>query len=991
MNIMKQAWTLLLLASLYMNCLAGPVTPQKARQTACEFFAKRGKQVVTKNETTPQAPYYIFNAEGGKGFVIIAGNDTQGDILGYADNGSLNENSMPANMREWLNAMTANGSQLPGNNAGPRRVVSHEDIRPILSSSWGQGAKNESGSAYNMLCPVVDGAYCPAGCVAVAMAQIMRHHKWPQEACDIIPGYENTGAALTLDELPQLDFDWDNMLDKYEGGEDEEAQLAVAQLIRYCGQAALTTYYPNKAEAYAKNAVLAFTNYFGYASSVRNINKEDYAEEWDELIYKELSCNRPVIYFGSTENSSHAFVLDGYDGDEFYHINWGWGGVCDGYFKLSNLTPGGEENEETGRDYSRQQHAIVGITPNAHSGNNLVFEDPIVKEICVSNWDFDQDGELSVSEAANVLSLGDAFKNNSDITSFEELRYFTRLRSLSDAAFEGCTHLGIITIPENVEYIGVNVFHLCPELSQIIVVDENTTFDSREDCNAIIEKATSTLVAGCSQTIIPQSVTALGNHVFEDCIELLEVDLPENLVSIGDYCFAGCTGLEDVLLPVTLASIGEKAFAGCTNLATIFIDQPVPPTAAPNAFDEVSAVVHIPSGAKEAYISAEGWSVLIFEEPQADNYLYCDDIVFRKPLGATLDVGLCNRDVAIGLQFQLTLPEGISISTNDRGIPLLESTERTEGHTIHCTRQEDNSYIVLLMSMTLEEVAESNGVILTIPLEAEDSLAEGEYEVKFENISISTMDDNEDIYGVYPAPFTSKLTFKHFLLGDVNHDRLIDVSDVMTTVYQALGKEVTPFFKDEADIDENNRIDIVDVMRIVQIVIRRPSDEAYAPSTITTGGAMMENDHLGRHTLHIDDPSRFNAMQLCVQPGEGSRVTDIRLDEAYAGRYQMTYETTEEGNYNIVVYSLDGRTFTNGGTAMLHIDTESDEGEVNVGDILLVTKELQTVGIGNVTRVAPTYATGSDDETPAYNLAGQRVTPGYKGRVIKKGKALLTR
>ena len=154
---------------------------------------------------------------------------------------------------------------------------------------------------------------------------------------------------------------------------------------------------------------------------------------------------------------------------------------------------------------------------------------------------------------------------------------------------------------------------------------------------------------------------------------------------------------------------------------------------------------------------------------------------------------------------------------------------------------------------------------------------------------------------------------------------------------------------------------------------------------------MMENDHQGRHTLHIDDPSRFNAMQLCVQPGEGSRVTDILLDEAYAGRYQMTYEPTEEGNYNVVVYSLDGRTFTNGGTAMLRIETESDEGEVNVGDILLVTKELQTVGIGNVTRVAPTYATGSDDETPAYNLAGQQVTPGYKGLVIKKGKALLTR
>lgn len=990
MNIMKRAWTLLLLASLFMNCLAEPVTPQKARQTACEFFAKKGKQLATKNETIPQALYYIFNAEGGKGFVIVAGNDTNGELLGYADNGTLDENSMPENMRKWLNAMTANYSQHPDKVARPRRVSCQEAISPILSSCWGQGDKNETGSAYNMLSPVVDGNYCPAGCVAVAMAQVMRHHRWPQEACDIIPGYENTGATLTLDTLPQLDFDWDNMLDIYEGGEDEEAQLAVAQLIRYCGQGALTTYYPDRAEAYARNAVTAFTNYFGYASSVRNIAKEDYDdEEWDRLIYKELSCNRPVIYFGSTDTSSHAFICDGYDGDGFYHINWGWGGVCDGYFKLSKLAPDGDENDETGKDYSQKQHAIVGIMPSAHSGNNLVFDDPAVKEICVSHWDFDGDGELSVNEAANVLSLDNVFRDDTTITSFEELRYFTGLRGLADAAFEGCTHLGNITIPKNVQSVGINVFHLCPELSQITVVEENTTFDSREDCNAIIETATSTLVAGCSQTVIPQSVTALGDHVFEDCADMTEVELPEELVAIGDYSFAGCTGLEDIILPATLASIGEKAFAGCTNLGTIFIDQPIPPTAAPDAFDEVSAIVHVPIGAKEAYSNAEGWCVLIIEEPQADNYIYCDDIVYREPLGASLNIGLCNKDVTIGLQFQMSLPEGISISTNDRGMPLVETTDRTAGHTVHCTKQEDNSYIVLLMSMTLEEIAESNGIILSIPLEAADSVPEGEYEVRFDNISISTMDDNEDIYGVYPAPFTSQLTFKHFLMGDVNHDRHIDVSDVMMTVYHSLCKEVTPFYRDEADIDENNRIDIVDVMRIVQIVIRRSTD-VYAPSTFG-GSAMLETDGEGRHTLHIDDPSRFTAMQLCVRPGEGSRITGIHLDEAYEGRYQMSYAPAEDGNYNVVICSLDGKPFNNGGTAMLHIDTEGDESEVGVSKILLVTSDLQTVGTGNVTRITPTYATTGDEDTPAYNLAGQRVTPGYKGLVIKRGKALITR
>lgn len=996
---MRQAWTILLLASFYMNCLASPITPQKARQTACEFFAKKGKQLAKNNEAIPHAPrnnapYYIFNAEDGDGFVIVAGNNADGDLLGYADHGKLDESNIPANVREWLDGMASSISKLTDHHTKPRKTPRKEAISPILTSRWGQGMKNETGNAYNMLCPVLDGNYCPAGCVAVAMAQVMKHHRWPQEACDSIPGYANSDSTIVLDTLPQLDFDWDNMLDTYEGGESEEASLAVAQLMRYCGQGALTTYYPDRAEAYGRNAVMAFTNYFGYASSVRNIDKKDYdEEEWEHLIYKELSCNRPVIYFGCNDTSSHAFICDGFDGDQFYHINWGWGGVCDGYFKLSILTPENEEGEgegeESGKDYSNHQHAIVGITPNAHSGNNLIFDDPAVKEICVNNWDGDGDGELSIKEAANVLSLDDAFRNNTSITTFEELRYFTGLRGIPDAAFEGCTNLNTIIIPENVQQIGINAFHLCPELSQIFVVEDNTTFDSRDNCNAIIETATSTLVVGCCQSIIPQSVTALGSHAFEDCADLTDVELPEELVTIGDYCFSGCTGIEDIVLPATLASIGEKAFAGCVNLGTIFVFQSIPPTAAPDAFEECPAIVHVPSGAKEAYSNAEGWCVLIIEEPQADNYIYCDDIVFRKPLGATLNIGLRNKERTIGLQFQITLPEGISICTNDRGKPLLETTERTAGHTIHCTRLEDKSYIVMLMSMTLEEMAENNGIILNIPLEANDSIPEGEYEVKFDNISISTIDDNEDIYGVYPAPFISHIIFKHFLMGDVNHDKSIDVSDVMMTVYHSLNKDVTPFFREEADIDENNRIDIVDVMRIVQIIIRSTYNPYDIP--VIMGIAAMETESEGRHTLHIDNPARYTAMQLRVQPGNGSRVTAIRLDEAHEGRHQMTYAPTEDGCYNVVIYSLDGRTFANDGTAMLHIDTEGGEKETHIDHIMLVTSDLQSVGIGNVTRIASTFATTSDDDSPAFNLAGQRVAPGYKGLVVKKGKALITR
>lgn len=991
---MKQAWTLLLLASFYMNCLAEPVTPQRARQIACEFFTHKGKQTAIENADIPQVtlkstPYYIFNAKDKRGFVIIAGNDTYGEILGYADNGTLDENNMPANMREWLDAMARDMSRQVNHQAKPRRMPSQDPICPILATQWGQGDKNETGNAYNMLCPVVNQRHCPAGCVAVAMAQVMRHHRWPQEACDAIPGYENSGAPLTLDDLPQIDFDWDNMLNTYQGGESEKEQLAVAQLMRYCGQGALTIYYPNKAEAYGKNAIKALTTYFGYASSTRMVQRENYSEEeWEQIIYHELSCNRPVIYFGSDETSSHSFVCDGYDGDMFYHVNWGWGGLCDGYFKLSALDPECEEDGEVGKNYSEHQYAIVGITPNSHSGNNIVFVDPAVKDICVNNWDGDGDGELSINEAANVLSLNKAFRNDTTITSFKELRYFTGLKGIADAAFEGCTRLNSITIPLNVQSIGINAFHLCPKLNQITVVEENTKLDSRDDCNAIIETATSTLLAGCSQTIIPQSVTALGSHVFEDCTDLSEVEFSDELTNIGDYCFAGCSGIEGITFPFSLSTIGEKAFAGCTSLGIIFIDQPIPPKAAPDAFDDCPAIVHVPSGAKEAYSTAEGWCNLIIEEPQEDNYIYCEDILFRKPWGANLNIGLHNMNVSIGVQFHLTLPEGISIKTNERGTPLMETTDRTAGHTIHCIKQKDNSYTILLMSMTLEEIAGNNGIVFTIPIEANDSIPEGEYTISFDDISISTIDDNEDIYGIYPTPFTSKINFKHFLPGDVDHDKHINVNDVMMTVYHTLGKTVTPFFIEEADMDENNRIDIVDVMRVVQVVIRRSTD-AYAPFH-HTGAAMLGDDGEGRYTLHLDNPSRFTAMQLCLQPANGCRVAGIRLDENQEGRHQMTYSPTEDGGYCIVIYSLDGSAFSNSDTALLHIDTEGTSSELSFNHMLLITGDLQAVGVDRPTHIThigmPTF-----EDTPTYNLAGQRVTQDYKGLVVKKGKAILTK
>ena len=252
---------------------------------------------------------------------------------------------------------------------------------------------------------------------------------------------------------------------------------------------------------------------------------------------------------------------------------------------------------------------------------NIEFADPAVKAICVANWDTNGDGELSYDEAAAVTDLGEVFKNNLEITSFDELQYFTGLMtigypafanctgltsvtipegvtsigqyafygcymlakitfaesvtSIENEAFYGCTSLTSVTIPKGVTSIGLESFFGCPNLESITVASGNAVFDSREDCNAIIETGTNTLIAGCQSTVIPNSVTCIGPEAFYCCYNLTSITIPESVTNIGDWAFRECSSLTSVTLNEGLTNIGDMAFAYCESLTSINIPSSV--------------------------------------------------------------------------------------------------------------------------------------------------------------------------------------------------------------------------------------------------------------------------------------------------------------------------------------------------------------------------------------------------------------------------------
>ena len=182
-------------------------------------------------------------------------------------------------------------------------------------------------------------------------------------------------------------------------------------------------------------------------------------------------------------------------------------------------------------------------------------------------------GLTSVEIPNSVTSIGDwAFSDCSGLTS---ILIPNSITSIGGGEFAGCTGLTSITIPNSVTSIGSSAFSGCTGLTSIVVDGNNTKYDSRKNCNAIIETETNTLVFGCKNTVIPDEITSIGDYAFENCDCLTSIEIPNSVTSIGDYAFCGCTGLTSIEIPNSVTSIGDYAFCGCTVLTSIEIPSSV--------------------------------------------------------------------------------------------------------------------------------------------------------------------------------------------------------------------------------------------------------------------------------------------------------------------------------------------------------------------------------------------------------------------------------
>ena len=198
-----------------------------------------------------------------------------------------------------------------------------------------------------------------------------------------------------------------------------------------------------------------------------------------------------------------------------------------------------------------------------------------------------------------------AFSGCNSLTSVTIPNSVTRI---GDGAFEGCSKLAKITIPNSVISIGVNVSKDCSKLTSIIVESGNTIYDSRDNCNAIIQTTTNTLITGCKTTIIPNSVTKIGQGAFRNCSSLTSITIPNSVKIIEQTAFYNCSGLTNVTIPNSVTSIGNYAFYNCSGLTEIICENSIPATVESTTFYNITATLYVPVGAREAYASATGWN-----------------------------------------------------------------------------------------------------------------------------------------------------------------------------------------------------------------------------------------------------------------------------------------------------------------------------------------------------------------------------------------------
>ena len=431
----------LLLTLAVVSVMALPVSKERA-QTVAENFLNCKMEMTEGNVALRRMPalqsaanadaecIYVFSRADGNGGVIVAADDCASPILGYTDSPLPSaDEALPRNIQTWLDFYTRQINYAREHNLSQSAEVAAQwqslaraksptarvIVAPLIATRWDQMGP------YNALTP----ENTPTGCVATAMAQIMKYWEYPTQG-NGSRSYKTDDYGRLSADFENTTYEWDNMPAYITESSASKEKTAIATLMYHCGVSTRMSYGTEGSgtyvlENYSKRgddcAEYALKTYFGYKDSMRG-ELRDYKsedgeltdiaftdEEWRELIREELMAGRPVLYAGFGEDGGHAFVCDGYDDNNYFHFNWGWSGAYDGWFSLNALNLSAVGTGGGNGDFNTLQQVLLGLEPDR------------IEHLTEGRYDIQMASEIAISDSKvelfhlQTLSLSAMVKN----------------------------------------------------------------------------------------------------------------------------------------------------------------------------------------------------------------------------------------------------------------------------------------------------------------------------------------------------------------------------------------------------------------------------------------------------------------------------------------------------------------------------------------------------------------------------------------------------
>ena len=364
-----------------------------------------------------------------------------------------------------------------------------------------------------------------------------------------------------------------------------------------------------------------------------------------------------------------------------------------------------------------------------------------------------------------------------------------------------------------------------------------------------------------------------------------------------------------------------------------------------------------------------------------DDKIVVAEVTASKGQQATIGIDLENKTTDLtAYQFDLTLPDGVSLSLNDKGKFLVTKTGRYEddSQTLNISKLEGNTYRFVCFSMSNEVITGMSGAILNASLTIGESVNVGSYEATITNIVVTKQDGTQ--LKLNDSKFNIVVT--NVIKGDANGDSEVNVSDIVEMVNYIMGKPSANFVQAVADLNGDGEVNVTDIVKVVSIIMDTNGSRASLCRSAMKGNLTVRGKGLSKMAM-VQHAEQFTAAQFDVILGDGQEIDDISLSSN--SDHCLTWKMTEDGTCRVVVYSLTNSAFDVNGSELMNIRLKGMNGEIAVRNVVLVAANSNTTGISKMTT----------DKSLGnwYTLDGRELNrqPSEKGIYVKNGKKLVVR